>query len=102
MMDKKMEMWGCLEANIYHDEKGRNLIAEVGLPGVDKKDIKLEAGEDGFCVKAERGKINYDSCFCFDERVMADKTKAEFENGLLTMRAPINQQTMRAHKISIR
>lgn len=86
---------------MYHDEKERSLVAEVGLPGLSKKDIEVEAGEEGFCVKAKKAKISYDSCFCFDERVMPDKVHAQFENGLLTLRAPINQKTLRARRVSI-
>ena len=31
----------------YHDEKDENLIVEVELPGVKKKDLKLEMTDEG-------------------------------------------------------
>jgi len=46
---------------LYHDKDIYTI--EVELPGVHKKDIELEASENGFCLTAPREDIEYIGCW---------------------------------------
>lgn len=101
MQRQGMGMWACPGISIYHDAKDRTVIAEVELPGIRKKDIMLEAGREGFCVKAKRDDVTYDSCFHFEDRVYPARVHAEFDNGLLRVTAPIDREELRAKRVTI-
>lgn len=75
----------------YHDEKDENLIVEVELPGVKKKDLKLQMTEDGFCATGERDDFCYQACYNFLHEIDADKAKAKFDSGLLTITVPFEK-----------
>ncbi len=75
----------------YHDEKDENLIVEVELPGVKKKDLKLEMTEDGFCATGERDDFCYQACYNFLHEIDANKTKAKFDSGLLIITVPFEK-----------
>lgn len=100
-MEKRMDMWMCPDVCMYTDDKHQNLIAEVELPGVSKKDIKLETGTDGFCIEAARNGVRYDSCYHFEERAEPKKVHAEFKNGLLKLTAPISRTSLHARRIAL-
>ena len=72
----------------YHDEKDENLVVEVELPGVKKKNLKLQMTEDGFCASGERDDFCYEACYNFMHEIDADKAKAKFDSGLLTITVP--------------
>ena len=72
----------------YHDEKDENLIVEVELPGVKKKDLKLHVTEDGYCASGERDDFCYEACYKFMHEIDADKAKAKFDSGLLAITVP--------------
>ncbi len=72
----------------YHDEKDENLVVEVELPGVKKKDLKLQMTEGGFCASGERDDLCYEACYSFVHEIDADEAKAKFDSGLLTITVP--------------
>ena len=84
----------------YHDEKDENLIIEVELPGVRKKDVKLEMTDEGFCVTGERADFIYQVCYSFLHEITLDEAKAKFESGLLTITVPF-QKPARAKEIPV-
>jgi len=94
-------MSSCPDVCIYHDARDENVIAEVGLPGLKKKEITLEAGEEGFCLKARKNQAVYDSCYRFDSRVDSNRIRAKFDNGLLELRAPIDRRQLHARQIKL-
>lgn len=100
-MKTRLSMLGCPDVGIYHDQMDKNVIAEVGLPGIRKKDIRLEAGDEGFCLKAERDDVMYDSCYRFDNRVDTKRIRARLDNGLLKLTAPIDKRELHARRINI-
>jgi len=81
-----------------HDETGRGLRIEVQLPGVDKKDISLEMRKDSFCVTAPREDSEFSGCFMLSHEVEAEKTEANYENGLLRIFSPIKDWE---HKVNV-
>jgi len=72
----------------YHDEKDENLVIEVELPGVNKKDVKLEMTDEGFCATGDRTDFMYQVCYRFLHEITLDEAKAKFDNGLLTIAVP--------------
>ena len=56
-MDEKERIGVVPDASLYHDKDIYTI--EVELPGVHKKDIELEASENGFCLVAPREDIEY-------------------------------------------
>lgn len=100
-MKNRMTMWMCPDINMYYDTAHKNVIAEVELPGVSKKDIKLETGEEGFCLEARRDDLRFDSCYNFSERTEPKKVHAEFRNGLLKLIAPISKASLHARRITV-
>ncbi len=73
----------------YHDEKDENLIIEVELPGVKKKDVKLDMTEEGFCATGERADSIYQACYRFLHEITLDEAK--FDSGLLAITVPFQK-----------
>jgi HSP20 family protein len=87
-MNNKVKVTPC--SCISHDREEGHLKMELEMPGVDKKDIKLDMRQNSFCVSAPRGEdTEYSGCFMLAHEVLADKTEARYENGLLKITAPI-------------
>jgi len=72
----------------YHDEKDENLIIEVELPGVKKKDVKVSMTDEGFCATGERDDFIYQTCYRFLHEITLDEAKAKFDSGLLAITVP--------------
>jgi HSP20 family protein len=88
--------------NIREDEK--RFILDLAVPGIDKKDLKLEIHEDVITVssghKEEREETRDDfkrrefgySAFCrsfyLPENVNKDKIEANYKDGILTVEIP--------------
>ncbi len=77
----------------YHDEKDENLIIEVELPGVKKKDVKLSMTDEGFCAIGERADFIYQVCYRFLHEITLDEAKAKFDSGLLLITLPFQKPT---------
>jgi len=91
-------------SDIYETEK--EIIAEVELPGMDKKDIKVNITKDGIDIKAELKSENkyadkksglyrferkysgFSRYFALPTDVDADKAVAKYENGVLKITVP--------------
>jgi HSP20 family protein len=85
---------------VYHDEKDENLIIEVELPGVKRKDVKLNMTDEGFCVTGERADSIYETCELFLHEITLDKARAKFSSGLLTVTVPF-QKPAKPREITI-
>jgi HSP20 family protein len=77
-------------AFFYHDAK--NYTIDVELPGADKKDIKVEAGENGFCLSAPREDIEYAGCWALSHSINPEGATATFKNGLLRVTIPLAER----------
>jgi HSP20 family protein len=86
-MEVKTRITPC--ACVSHDDRDGRLKIELELPGVDKKDIKLDMRNDSFCVSAPREDTEYSGCFMLAHEVVPEKTEAKYENGLLQIFAPM-------------
>ena len=87
-MNNRTKVMPC--ACFSHDDKDGRFKIELELPGVDKKDIKLDMRKDSFCVSAPRGEdTEYSGCFMLAHEVVPEKTEARYESGLLRIFAPM-------------
>jgi HSP20 family molecular chaperone IbpA len=86
--------------DVIHNEDDTGLRISVNLAGASKESLKLEMGEEGFCVKGEGDDFRYDTCHMLAHRVRGEEAKAKFESGLLTVHVPF-EQIMRGHQVLI-
>ncbi len=76
-------------ASMDHDEKFYYI--QVELPGVRKQDVELSVSDQSFCVRAPREDAVFLGCYVLAHLSDTDKTKAKFENGLLSMEIPLKK-----------
>jgi HSP20 family protein len=88
--------------NIREDEK--NFVLELAIPGVDKKDLKIDINEDVLTISSEtkneseeekdgykRKEFSYSSfcrSFYVPENVNRDKIGASYKDGILNIELP--------------
>ena len=88
--------------NIREDEK--NYILELAVPGIDKKDLKIDINEDVLTISSEtkieteenkdgykRKEFSYSSfcrSFYIPENVNRDNIEANYKDGILTVGLP--------------
>lgn len=88
--------------NIMETEKEYKL--EMGVPGMDKKDFKIQVAEDMLTVSTEKSKdemeegknftrrefsyFGFSRSFKLPENCMSDKIDARYENGILMIILP--------------
>ena len=98
------------------DEKDNEFRLEIAAPGVDPKDIDIEVTPEDILVRADvhhehkekKGEVyacefasgNLFRSIHLPKKIDADKVKAEFKNGMLTLKAPVAEEA-RARKVTI-
>lgn len=100
IMAKKEKRVVAPMIDIRHDDNDGGLTIKVDLAGASKESLELEMGKSGFCVKGEGDDFRYESCFMLAHEVRPEESKAKFDSGLLTIRAPFGDQ-WRGHKVRI-
>ncbi|MGZ4929542.1 MAG: Hsp20/alpha crystallin family protein [Halobacteriota archaeon] len=78
------------DAVVYHDAETYTIVVE--LPGVHKKDIKVEAMENGFCLTAPREDIEYKGCWVLILKTDPEKAVATYSNGILKATIPLAER----------
>jgi HSP20 family molecular chaperone IbpA len=73
---------------MYPDDKYENLILEVVLPGVEKKDISLKLTEDSFYVAANKAGVKYLDSYSTCCPVAPEKAIAKYADGVLKVTVP--------------
>ena len=100
-------------------ETNKEIIATVELPGVEKKDIKINTTEEGIEIKVEKEQENkkenkkegtyhyeknYTGFYRFipvPEETNTEKTKASYKNGVLELRIPKKESKKKTKQITI-
>ena len=98
------------------EEKDNEFRLQIAVPGVEPKDIDIEVTPEDILVKAElhhehkeeRGVVHaceFNSGSLFrsihlPKKIDADKVKAEFKNGVLSLKAPVAEEA-RAKRIRV-
>ena len=105
-----------MKIDIFENEKSLNIEAE--LPGVDKKDIKINLEDNVLSIKCdkkeekeEKGKNyfrrerifgTFERSFKLPENVDVDKIDANFENGILKLSIPKKEKQNNSKEITIK
>ncbi len=92
--------------NIREDEK--NYVLELAIPGIDKKDLKIDVNEDVLTISSEtkneteesrdgykRKEFSYTSfcrSFYIPENVNRDKIDANYKDGVLSVELPKQEE----------
>jgi HSP20 family molecular chaperone IbpA len=74
---------------IYHDTERYSLEAE--LPGVDKKDVEVQATQHSLCITGRRGDVEYSTCYHLAHAIDVKKTSAEYKDGFLNITLPFQE-----------
>ena len=98
------------------EEKNNEFRLKIAVPGVDPKDIDIEVTPDDILVKAElrheheekKGEVhtcefasgNLFRSIHLPKKIDTENVKAEFKNGLLTLKAAIAEEA-RAKKVTV-
>lgn len=99
------EMNGLIKQPLVDiQETDKEVIIKADMPGVDKKDIDLNITEDTISIKAEkkhetevkkkgfyrheRSYAGFARSFTLPAKVIADKTEAKMNNGVLEVKIP--------------
>jgi len=85
---------------MYMDHDDKNYYIQVELPRVKKEDAELEVSDQSFCVRGEKTDIELLGCYILTHAVNAEKAKAKFDNGLLSIEIPI-KKILKGKKIAI-
>ena len=75
----------------YPDDNYENLLIEVVLPGVEKKDISFKITEDSFYVAAKKEGVQYLDSYTTCCPVNPEKAVAKYLNGVLKVKIPYKQ-----------
>ena len=92
------------------NETDKDIILDVELPGLDKKDIKIEVKdstltisgerkqeketEDSGCRRVERRYGKFERTFGLPENVKTEKVSAEYKNGVLVLTLPKTEKAI--------
>lgn len=90
----------CADVSICPNDDNSGLVISANLPGVAKKDIRLNMTPDGMCLTGEREDLKYDCCYLLPCAVNEKKSDARFDNGLLTVTVPYKRSS-RGRSITI-
>jgi len=69
-------------------EEKDHLLVEAELPGIAKKDVKIEIMEDALLITAERGDRKYRKEVLLPRDVTRGKLQVSCKNGILEIRCP--------------
>lgn len=83
------------------DYSQRTVEIEVALPGVQKERISLKVLPTWFSLAARRGQMQYAANQSFGAEVIPERTRAKYDNGLLTIVAHIKDPLDEATEISL-
>jgi HSP20 family protein len=75
----------------YPDDNYENLLIEVVLPGVEKKEISFKITEDSFYVAARKEGVQYLDSYSTCCPVNPEKAIAKYTNGVLKVTVPYQQ-----------
>src|SRR5439155_968230 len=101
----------------YVDQDGKKYHCRVSLPGIDPKEVQIQAQGNALAISGER-KVNrsskdvnflheeisygaFERTFALPEGVDAEKLTAEYQNGVLEITAPVSASAL-PRRIEIR
>ncbi len=85
----------------FPNDEHKNLLVEIELPGVAKKDIQFKLHEDSFYIHASKEGVDYATSYSICCPVKADKADAKYADSLLTVKIPYKQPFENAVEVKI-
>ncbi len=76
-------------ADVLVDEKRGELIVTAEMPGIEKKDVKLNATEREIEISAETKDRKYHNKVPLETDIEPENTSATYNNGILEIKAPL-------------
>ena len=126
-MDRMFSNWGpsAARSGFQHwapqmemREKDGKLVITADLPGVDKKDIKVEIANDMISIEGERKREHEEArgewqrsersyghffrAIHLPEGAKGDMVRAEFQNGVLTLTIPVEPSKTTRRQVEVR
>ena len=87
--------------DVIVDEKTQEVIVTLEMPGVEKKDIKLETIKDTIEVRAEKEERKYLKKIPLEVEIKPKSAKANYNNGVLEVKAKLKSQINKSTKIKV-
>ena len=87
--------------SVYPDDNYENLLIEVILPGVEKKDISFKIDENSFYVAANKEGVTYLDSYSIACPVDPEKTVAKYSNGVLKVTVPYQRPLEKLFNVKI-
>ena len=91
------------EGTMSYEERDKDIVFTIDMPGVDKKDIDVKVEDHSISVKAENGgkrKYNYNRKF--KPTVDIDSAVATFKNGVLDITLTKIEETSKGKSVKIK
>jgi HSP20 family protein len=106
--DRNSEVAWAPRVDVNDTEK--EIIVDVELPGIDKKDVKVEVKdntlvisgerksekktEETNCCVSERHYGKFERSFALSDEITTDKIAAQYKNGVLTLTLPKTEKVL--------
>ena len=81
--------------------EGDNVRVVVELPGVDKKDIELEATSESICIRVNTDMRKFQKTVALTVAVDPETAKAEYNNGILEVALIVKDKSVKPKRINI-
>ena len=78
-----------VEADIW--ETGNNIIVQMEIPNIKKKNIKVEPMDTGIVVNVKQDKVNFSKYIPLPNYAETKKPKFSYENNILEIKIPKNK-----------
>ena len=91
------------EGTMSYEERDKDIVFTIDMPGVDKKDIDVKVEDHSISVKAENGgkrKYNYNRKF--KPTVDIDSAVATFKNGVLDITLTKIEEASKGKSVKIK
>ena len=89
------------EGTMSYEEREKDIVFTIDMPGVQKKDIDIEIEDHSITVKSDANGRKYNYNRRFKPEVEADSAKATFTNGVLDIIVKKNE-TKKGKKVNIK
>ena len=91
------------EGTMSYEDREKDIVFTIDMPGVSKKDIDIEIEEHSIKVSAENGgKRKYNYSRKFKPSVDPDSAKATFTNGVLDITVTKTEAKPKGKKVTIK
>ena len=91
------------EGTMSYEDRDKDIVFTIDMPGVAKKDINVEIEEHTITVKAENGgKRKYNYSRKFKPAVDTESAKATFTNGVLDITVTKLESSKPSKKVTIK